>query len=303
MVDVCLLGCGGMMPLPDRWLTSLLLRYNGKMILVDCGEGTQIPIKQAGWGFKAIDAICFTHYHADHIAGLPGLLLTMGNSGRTEPLSLFGPTGLKKVVEGLTVISPQLPLSLLITEIPSDQLDLFSIDNLHVSCIPADHGIPCLSYAFAIKRPGRFNKDKAETAGIPVKLWNDLQNGETITSDGLTFTPDMVLDPPRKGIKVGYCTDTRPTETLPGFMKDCDLLVCEGIYGDSNLLEKANEKGHMVFSQAAAIAKESGSKELWLTHFSPAMTFPEEYIGEASKIFENTVIGKDLMKKTLQFDD
>lgn len=303
MVEVCLLGCGGMMPLPDRWLTSLIIRYSGRMILVDCGEGTQIPIKLAGWGFKAIEAICITHYHADHIAGLPGLLLTLGNSGRTEPLSLFGPAGLKKVVEGLTVISPHLPFPLLINELPAGKASLFKIGNIKVSSALADHGIPCLSYTFEIERPGRFLKDKAEVVGIPVKFWKNLQNRETVSFNGSIFTPDMVLGPSRKGIKVGYCTDTRPTETLYGFFESCDLLVCEGMYGNSSFAQKAYEKGHMVFSQAAAIAKESGSRELWLTHFSPAMTAPEDFICEASEIFENTAVGKDLMKKTIEFND
>ena len=98
MIDVALLGTGGMMPMPERFLSSMLLRINGRLILVDCGEGTQVTLKMLGWGFKAIDTICFTHYHADHISGLPGMLLTIGNSGRTEPVKLIGPPGLKKVV-------------------------------------------------------------------------------------------------------------------------------------------------------------------------------------------------------------
>ena len=98
MIDVCLLGTGGMMPLPYRWLTSLLVRYNGSSLLIDCGEGTQIAMKEKGWSFKPIDVICFTHYHADHISGLPGLLLTMGNAERTEPLTMIGPKGLERVV-------------------------------------------------------------------------------------------------------------------------------------------------------------------------------------------------------------
>ena len=112
MLDVCLLGTGGMMPLPYRWLTSLLVRYNGSSLLIDCGEGTQIAIKEKGWSFKPIDVICFTHYHGDHISGLPGLLLTMGNADRTEPLTLIGPKGLERVVNSLRVIAPELPFQI-----------------------------------------------------------------------------------------------------------------------------------------------------------------------------------------------
>lgn len=303
MVDLCLLGCGGMMPLPNRWLSSLLYRFNGRMILVDCGEGTQIPLKEAGWGFKAIDAVLFTHYHADHIAGLPGLLLTIGNSGRTEPLSLFGPPGLERVVASLGVIFPQLPFALSINELPDDRKADFCVGGVKCASLPVDHSMPCLAYNLRIDRAGRFDKDKAAGLSIPVAFWKRLQNGETVTADGKVFTPEMVLGNPRRGIKVGYCTDTRPVEALYEFMSDCDVLICEGNYGDSALAKKANEKGHMVFSQGALIARESRSRELWLTHFSPALDKPEDYLKNASDIFENTVIGKDLLKKTINFDD
>lgn len=112
MLDVCLLGCGGMMPLPRRWLTALMTRYNGSSLMIDCGEGTQVAIKEKGWSFKPIDVICFTHYHGDHISGLPGLLLTMGNADRTEPLTLVGPRGLERVVSALRVIAPELPFEI-----------------------------------------------------------------------------------------------------------------------------------------------------------------------------------------------
>lgn len=302
MVDLCLLGCGGMMPLPNRRLTSLLYRYNGRMILIDCGEGTQIPLKEAGWGFKAIDAIFFTHYHADHIAGLPGLLLTIGNSGRTQPLSLYGPAGLTKVVLSLCVIAPQLPFPLKIFELPCKQRTEFSVGGVRCSSMPVDHSVPCLSYTLMIDRAGRFDREKAVSLGIPVAFWKRLQNGETVEANGKTFTPDMVLGRPRRGIKVGYCTDTRPVEVLGEFMSDCDVFICEGNYGDDALAQKANDKCHMVFSQAARIAQKSKSRELWLTHFSPAMERPEEYLSFATEIFKNTVIGKDLMKKTINFD-
>lgn len=291
------------MPLPDRWLTSLLYRFGGGMILVDCGEGTQIPIKLAGWGFKAIDAICFTHFHADHVAGLPGLLLTIGNSGRTWPLTLYGPPGIKEVVRCLTVISPQLPYPVMVGELPDDRTAAFEIGGVKVSTLPGNHWVPCLSYTFAIERAGRFDAGRASKAGIPVKFWKPLQRGENVEADGVSYTPDMVLGPPRRGIKVGYCTDTRPTRALPGFMEDCDLLVCEGLYGDPELSEKAAQKGHMVFAEAARVAKESKSRELWLTHYSPALKDPGQFLPAAAAIFENTRAGGDLMKAELNFPD
>ena len=121
MLDVCLLGTGGMMPLPYRYLTSMMARYNGKSILIDCGEGTQIAMKEKGWSPKPIDIMCFTHYHADHISGLPGLLLTMGNAERTEPLLMIGPKGLERVVNSLRTIAPELPFSIVFHELAEEE--------------------------------------------------------------------------------------------------------------------------------------------------------------------------------------
>lgn len=301
MLEICLLGTGGMMPLPNRWLTSMLLRYNGKMLLVDCGEGTQIPLKMCGWGFKAIDAILFTHYHADHVAGLPGLLLTLGNSGREEPVTLIGPPGLKAIVEGLLVISPRLPYDLGLLELSHEQCSELIIDSIRVKSTPAEHWMPCLSYSFEIARLGRFDVKKAGELGVPVESWKRLQKGEAIDIGNMVITPEMVLGKPRKGLKVSYCTDTRPVEGLADFIKDSDLFICEGMYGDNGDMQKAIEKKHMLFSEAATLAKLGKVDELWLTHYSPAMENPMEYITSAKSIFENTIAGCDLMTKKLKF--
>jgi ribonuclease Z len=302
MIDVCLLGCGGMMPLPQRRLTALLFRHNGKMILIDCGEGTQVGVKLAGWGFKPIDAILFTHYHADHVAGLPGLLLTLANSGKTEPLLLAGPPGLRQVVAGLSVIAP-VPFDLILTELPDNSMSEESIGEVVVKSIPGDHRIPCLSYSLEVKRAGMFDARRAAGLGLPVQYWNRLQKGGTVIYEGKRYDPEMVLGKPRKGLKIAYCTDTRPTRSLAEFCRDSDLLVCEGIYGEDEKKAGAIEKKHMIFSEAAAIAKESGSRELWLTHYSPSMKDPEAFADVARTIFPNTVPGRDLMTKTLQFQN
>ncbi|MBP2656824.1 MAG: RNAse [Firmicutes bacterium] len=193
MLDVCLLGTGGMMPLPDRWLTSLLIRVNGRMILIDCGEGTQIPIKMVEWGFKAIDAILFTHYHADHIGGLPGLLLTLGNSGREEPLTLIGPPGLKKAVEGLTVISPELPYNLRLIELGNNESREICVSNFYIRHISVEHNLPCVAYCIELKRQGKFDVERARALDIPVSYWNRLQKGEIIRLEDRSISPEMVL--------------------------------------------------------------------------------------------------------------
>lgn len=291
------------MPLPERRLTALLYRYNGKIILIDCGEGTQIPIKLTGWGYKAIEAICFTHYHADHIAGLPGLLLTIANSDRKEPLILFGPPGLIKVIKGLTVITPVLPYDLVLVELQDEGLSENSVGDIIIKSISVAHTLPCLAYSIEIKRSGKFDVQRAADIGVPKALWSRLQKGEVVEYEDRRYTPDMVLGKQRKGIKVTYCTDSRPTEILVDFSMNSDLFICEGIYGEDEKRLNAIEKKHMIFSEAADIAKKSRSKELWLTHYSPSLKDPKLHIESATNIFPNTVPGHDLLIKSLYYEE
>ena len=294
MIDVALLATGGMMPMPERFLSSMLLRINGRLILVDCGEGTQVTLKMLGWGFKAIDTICFTHYHADHISGLPGMLLTIGNSGRTEPVKLIGPPGLKKVVEGLRLIFPELPFKLEYIEI--DNVDcVIDFNDFSLKSNEGDHRIKCLSYRFDISRKGKFSVEKAKTLGLPVNMWSILQKGGTVEYNGKIYTSDMVLGNARKGIRLSFCTDTRPVDSLVNFINGSDLFVCEGMYGENEKQKKAIEYKHMLFSEAAKLAKLGNVKELWLTHLSPSMKEPELFIDNAKKIFANTKVAYDRM--------
>ena len=301
MLDVCLLGTGGMMPLPGRWLTALMTRYNGKGLLIDCGEGTQIALKEHGWSCHDIDVICFTHYHGDHISGLPGLLLSIGNTERKEPVTLIGPKGLERVVSALRVIAPELPFPLKFIEItePEQQFELFGYQ---IRAFKVNHNVICYGYTLEIKRGGRFHAEKAKELGIPLQCWNRLQKGEIMEVDGITYTPDMVLGPERKGIKLTYCTDTRPTRTLVKNAENADLLICEGMYGEAEKQSRASEYKHMTFSEAATIAKEAQVQEMWLTHYSPSLVRPKEALPEAKRIFENSKCGKDGMMVTLEFD-
>lgn len=302
MLDICLLGTGGMMPLPRRWLTSLMTRYNGSNLMIDCGEGTQVAVKEKGWSFKPIDTICFTHYHADHISGLPGMLLTMGNAERTEPLTLVGPRGLERVVSALRTIAPELPFPLRFIELtePREQLKLgpYVIDAYRVN-----HNVVCYGYAISIPRTGRFDVERARAMEIPQKLWSRLQKGETISENGRTYTPDMVLGPARRGLKVVYCTDTRPVPVIAEYAKGADLFICEGMYGEDGKEAKAREYKHMTFCEAAGLAKTANPKEMWLTHYSPSLTRPEEFIDKARAIFPRTYPGKDGKTAELEFDE
>ncbi len=302
MIEVCLLGTGGMMPLPKRWLTSMMLRYNGSSILVDCGEGTQIALKEKGWSPKPIDVICFTHFHADHISGLPGMLLNMGNAERTEPLLIVGPRGVGRVVESLRVIARDIPFEIKYKELTGNE-EAFEVCGLKVEAYKVCHNITCYGYTFSLDRAGKFDTEKAKAAGIEVKYWNRLQKGETIEEDGKVFTPDMVLGESRKGLKLTYCTDTRPVNAIVKHARGSDLFICEGMYGEPDKLAKAKEHKHMTFYEAAELAKEAEVKELWLTHYSPSLPNPKAYAKAVKEIFPNTVISKDGRTVDLLFEE
>lgn len=302
MLDVCLLGTGGMMPLPYRRLTSLMMRYNGSSILIDCGEGTQVAIKEKGWSPKPIDIICFTHYHADHISGLPGLLLTMGNAERTEPLIMIGPKGLEKVVNSLRVIAPELPFDIEFMEIMGQTCE-FSFNGFKIHAFRATHNVPCYGYSLEIPRVGKFMPEKAALNNVPMKCWNRLQKGEMVEIDGILYTPDMILGESRKGIKLTYCTDSRPTPLIAESAKNSDLFICEGMYGETDKDAKAEEYKHMTFYEAAKLARLAQPKELWLTHYSPSLVRAEEYMDKVREIFPNAKAGKDLKTVELNFEE
>lgn len=303
MLDLCLLGTGGMMPLPYRWLTSLMLRYNGSSLLIDCGEGTQIAIREKGWSFRPLDIICITHFHGDHISGLPGILLAMSNSDRTEPLTMIGPKGLERVVKALRVIAPELPFEIKFIELTEPQQQI-RLHGYVIDAFKVNHRVACYGYSIFIERAGMFDVEKARQNEVPIPLWSKLQKGETIrTEDGRIYQPEMVLGPARKGLKVTYTTDTRPTDSIVRNARGSDLFICEGMYGEKGDVNNAVKYKHMTFEEAGRLAKQAGVKELWLTHYSPALNRPEQYIEDVRQIFQNAYPGKDKKSLELNFEE
>lgn len=302
MLDVCLLGTGGMMPLPNRRLTALMLRLNGRGLLIDCGEGTQVAIRAKGWSFHDIDVICFTHFHADHISGLPGLLLSIGNAERTEPVTLIGPKGLTRVAEALRTIAPELPFELNYIELEGTNQTIRQYE-FRIESFKCNHNVVCYGYSIYVDRQGKFDPDKAAANEVPMKLWNKLQKGAEIDFEGRHFTPDMILGPERKGLKLTYCTDSRPIAAIAEAASGADIFICEGMYGEPGSEGRAKEHKHMNFAEAAKLADKAQPGELWLTHYSPALVKPEQFADYVNEIFPRTFVSRDLRSTTLKFDD
>lgn len=294
------------MPTPYNWLTSLMTRFNGSSLLIDCGEGTQIAIREKGWSVNPIDTILVTHFHADHISGLPGLLLSMGNADRSEDLLMVGPKGLERVVNSLRVIAPELPFQIRFRELTEPE-EYLEIHGYQIHAFKVRHNVTCYGYSLTIPRAGRFDPEAAKAKEIPVRCWNPLQKGETVEYEGKTYTPDMVMGPPRKGIKVTYSTDSRPCEAIVNAAEGADLFICEGMYGDPEKASDAKKKKHMMFQEAARMAADAHVAELWLTHLSPSIPslhFAEnKYMPEVRKIFPRALLGKDGKSVELMFDE
>ena len=301
MLKVTLLGTGGMMPLKTRALASAMLSSEGRSLLIDCGEGTQVQIRECGLTFKPIDGLLITHFHGDHVSGLPGLLLSMGNQGREAPLTIAGPLGVKRVVDCLRVIAPGLPFAIEFEEIDPAAPHAFKCAGLDIEPFALKHGMPCLGYAVSLKRAGRFMPERANELGVPLKLWSVLQRQPSAELDGRVYTSDMVLTPPRRGISVVYATDTRPVPAIARMANDCDLLICEGMYGDPEKLPRAKEAGHMMMGEAARIAAEAHAHRMWFTHYSPAMPDPETWLDSVRAIFPAAELGRDCMSIDLPF--
>ena len=302
MLDVCLLGTGGTVPLPERWLTSLLVRWEGKELLIDCGEGTQIAMHAHGFSCRHINTILLTHFHADHTAGLPGLLLSMAKADRTEPITIIGPKGLPEILKGVYLVARYIPFEIHYMELEENE-QKFDVDDLHIRAFSLRHSVPCYGYELNLERRPKFDVEKARENYVPLQAWNMLQKGSNVELNGVTYTPEMVMGTARRGIKVVYATDTRPVSAIGEHAKGADLLIAEGMYGDPEKLENAKQNKHMMMREAAEIAKEADVRELWFTHYSPSMYEPLIYEAEMVKVFEHAVVARDGQREDISFKD
>ncbi len=302
MLDVTLSGSGGTIPLKNRWLTSCFMRFNGKCMIIDCGEGTQIAMKEASLPFKPIGVICVSHYHADHLGGLPGMLLSMGGEGRTAPVTIIGPAHIEKYVRALLTIAPELPFEVVCRPI-TERCETVVIDGFHITAFRTNHTLPCYGFSVSIPRVGKFDPERAAANGVPLAVWSALQKNGTAELDGIRYTSDQVLGPARRGMKVTYCTDTRPVPVIAEMAEGSDLFICEGMYGDEEKHSKALETKHMTFSEAAQLARAAAPRRFWLTHYSPSLPNPEDYLDEARAIYPDTELGYDGKSVTLNFDE
>jgi ribonuclease Z len=226
----------------------------------------------------------------------------MGNAERTEPLTIIGPKGVERVVNSLRVIAPELPFEIQFIELTERQQEI-EIGPYTLTAFRVQHNIVCYSYSIELKRAGKFQVEKAKEADIPLRFWNRLQKGETIQEDGMTYTPDMVMGPARKGLKVTYSTDTRPVPVIAEMAAGADLFICEGMYGEPDKLDKAKEHKHMTFYEAAELARQADCKEMWLTHYSPSLQRPEQYIDAVRQIFPRSYTAKDGRSVELHFEE
>ena len=306
MVDLTLLGCGGNLPMPNRNLSSLFVSYKGKSILFDCGEGTQIAMRKYGTGFKDLDLILISHLHGDHVFGLPGLLSSMGNCGKTDPLYIYGPRGIRNFVKMSLEMVGKLPFEVIASESEYNNFRLWKhpiFREIEICVHRVDHSTDCYAYRLHFTRFAEFSVEKAKSNNVPMKIWNVLQKEGSTVFENKYYSADMVLGKERKGIRLSYITDTRYSDSLAEIAMDSDLLVCEAMYGDPADAEKAEKNKHMLFAESAKIAAEGHVKRLILTHFSPSMEKPEDCIENARGVFENVELGYDGMKMKLSYED
>lgn len=298
MIDFTLLGTAATMPLPDRALSAGVLRCAGRTILFDCGEGTQTAARRSHISLMKTDVIALTHYHGDHIFGLPGLLQSMNCLGRTDTLYITGPDDPKDAVAPIMALAGKLEYEV---RFVSGEVRLASLHpawppGAVIVPFPTEHRVLSCGYVFTLPRAAKFLPEKARQYGIPTKMWGELQKSapdREFTLGNTVITAGAVMGKPRKGLRIVFSGDTAPCESLIKAAYDADLLVCDATYGDDDCLAMAELYGHSTFPQAAKLAAAAQVRRLWLTHYSQTITEPEECLKNASQIYADAECGFD----------
>ena len=308
MIDITLLGTAALAPIPGRALTSAMLTCGGRSILFDCGEGTQTAARRAGISPMKADMIALTHYHGDHIFGLPGLFQTMSSLGRADPLTVVGPEGLEAVMAPILALTGWITYEVRLLTLPPEGLSLDRLNRrwpplARIEAFETAHRVPSQGYSFTLGRTGVFQPERARALGVPVNLWGLLQKGQSVQAgEGRTVAPEMVLGEPRKGLKFVFSGDTAPCDSLVRAAEGADLLICDATYGDDAQAAQALDHGHMNFAQAATVAARARAKRLWLAHYSQMIEAPSDYLPNAASIFPEAICGEDGMSITLRFE-
>ncbi|MBR6340742.1 MAG: ribonuclease Z [Treponema sp.] len=306
-MEAFILGCGGMMPLPYRHLTSVLLRREGNLFLFDCGEGTQVSLRRLNLKWKKIDAIFISHTHADHVTGLPGILMLTAQVDRTEPLYIYGPPKIKEYVEtSRKVLDMYINYPIVVQEITAPCV-VHSGKDFYIRAFPLEHTKTCVGYTLEeLDRPGEFNPQKAQELGVPCgPLWSQLQQGfEVQAQDGTTVKPEQVLGEKRSGRKFSFVTDTLYKPNIAPEVKGSDLLICEGMFEDE-LIDQAKEKKHMTASQAATIARDAEVRRMCMIHYSPRYTDRDldKLLEEARAVWPKAELSRDRMNIEIPYID
>lgn len=290
------MGTASAIPTKTRNHTSIILKIYDRTVLFDCGEGTQKQIMESQVSPMKIDDIYITHLHGDHILGLPGIIQSLAFRGRTRPLNIYGPRGIKELIENIKSLGYYtIAYELIVHEIEDDDVVIYKQNNFLIKAMKMKHTVTNYAYKIEeIKQP-KFLRPKAIELGVPPgPLFGKLQNGIPVTVDGKTILPEQVLGPPRVGVKLVYSGDTVPQENMIYFAKNVNVLIHEATFSNE-YREKAIENGHTIAEDAAMIAKNANVEQLILTHLSNRYTSSETLEEEAKAIFENTVYAEDLM--------
>ena len=307
MLTVTLLGTAATLPQPDRALSAAVFSAGGRHILLDCGEGTQLALHRQRISPMKITLVALTHYHGDHILGLPGLLQTMDTMDRTAPLYITGPEeGHEAILAAVMTLADDLAYPVRFLPMPPEGLNLRQLDpkwpaEATLTAFPTVHRIPSQGYRLNLARIRPLDAHKADALGVPRPLWRKLQSGQRVTLEGRTILPDDVCGPDRPGLSTVFTGDTAPCETLRHAAHGADLLIMDATYPDDSHLDKAALYGHSTFPQTAALAASAMVKRLWLTHYSAMISAPEDALPAARAVFPRAECGQDGMRLTLTF--